>query len=56
MASLRILPVMIAILFYIVAHTTIATNAPNYLVQGRVYCNTCRTGFETNVTEYMKGT
>jgi hypothetical protein len=59
MASLRILPVTIAILFYIlfyvVADTAVATNAPDYLVQGRVYCDTCRTGFETNVTEYMKG-
>jgi hypothetical protein len=59
MASLRILPVTIAILFYIlfyvVADTAVATNAPDYLVQGRVYCDTCRAGFETNVTEYMKG-
>jgi hypothetical protein len=52
MASLRILPVMIAILFYVVAGTA----APDYLVQGRVYCDTCRAGFETNATEYMKGT
>lgn len=59
MASLRILPVMIAILFYIlfyvVADTAAATSAPDYLVQGRVYCDTCRAGFETNVTEYMQG-
>ncbi|GJN03079.1 hypothetical protein PR202_ga20485 [Eleusine coracana subsp. coracana] len=59
MASLRILPAMIAILFYIlfyvVADTAVATGAPDYLVQGRVYCDTCRAGFETNVTEYMKG-
>jgi hypothetical protein len=52
MASLRILPVMVAILFYVVAGTA----APDYLVQGRVYCDTCRAGFETNATEYMKGT
>ncbi|TVU14729.1 hypothetical protein EJB05_38219 [Eragrostis curvula] len=59
MASLRILPAMIAILFYIlfyvVADTAVATDAPDYLVQGRVYCDTCRAGFETNATEYMKG-
>ncbi|KAL6650690.1 hypothetical protein ACP70R_009615 [Stipagrostis hirtigluma subsp. patula] len=59
MASLRILPAMIAILFYIlfyvVADTAVATDAPDYVVQGRVYCDTCRAGFETNVTEYIKG-
>jgi hypothetical protein len=60
MASLRILPVMITILFYILfyvmADTAITTNAPDYLIQGCVYCNTCRARFETNVTEYMRGT
>ncbi|CAN6270373.1 unnamed protein product [Urochloa humidicola] len=55
MASLRvILPaVATAILFY--AAVTVATNAPDYVIQGRVYCDTCRAGFETNVTEYIKG-
>merc|ERR1712137_774308 len=60
MASLRILPAMTLtilfyILFYVVAGTAVATDAPDYLVQGRVYCDTCRAGFETNVTEYIKG-
>uniref|UniRef100_A0A0D9W4E8 Uncharacterized protein n=1 Tax=Leersia perrieri TaxID=77586 RepID=A0A0D9W4E8_9ORYZ len=57
MASLRTLPVIFAILFYVLADTatTTATDAPDYLVQGRVYCDTCRAGFETNVTEYIKG-
>ena len=55
MASLRILPAAAAaaILFFIVA--AVATKAPDYVIQGRVYCDTCRAGFETNVTEYMKG-
>ncbi|CAN6248420.1 unnamed protein product [Urochloa humidicola] len=54
MASLRvILPaVAAAILFY--AAVAVATNAPDYVIQGRVYCDTCRAGFETNVTEYIK--
>lgn len=55
MASLRILPVIVAILFYVLADTAVATSAPDYLIQGRVYCDTCRAGFETNVTEYVKG-
>ncbi|KAL6843454.1 hypothetical protein ACP4OV_026776 [Aristida adscensionis] len=55
MASLRILLAMIAILFYVMADTAVATDAPDYLIQGRVYCDTCRAGFETNVTEYIKG-
>ena len=55
MASLRILPAAAAaaILFFIVA--AVATKAPDYVIQGRIYCDTCRAGFETNVTEYMKG-
>ncbi|CAN6234857.1 unnamed protein product [Urochloa humidicola] len=55
MASLRvILPaVAAAVLFY--AAVAVATDAPDYIIQGRVYCDTCRAGFETNVTEYIKG-
>ncbi|XP_006652233.2 pollen-specific protein C13-like [Oryza brachyantha] len=56
MASLRTIPVIFGILFYVLAGSTAtATDAPDYLVQGRVYCDTCRAGFETNVTEYIKG-
>lgn len=54
MASLRILPaVTVAVLFYGVV--AVATNAPDFVIQGRVYCDTCRAGFQTNVTEYIKG-
>ncbi|KAJ3669096.1 hypothetical protein LUZ60_011046 [Juncus effusus] len=28
---------------------------PDFVVEGRVYCDTCRAGFETNVTEYIEG-
>ncbi|PUZ46929.1 hypothetical protein GQ55_7G123300 [Panicum hallii var. hallii] len=52
MASLRILPAAAILLFAVAA---VATKAPDYVIQGRVYCDTCRAGFETNVTEYMKG-
>jgi len=39
------------------ANTTVANdpNLPDYVIQGRVYCDTCRAGFVTNVTEYMAG-
>ncbi|OEL36925.1 Pollen-specific protein C13 [Dichanthelium oligosanthes] len=55
MASLRcVLPaVTAAVLLFVVA--AVATDAPDYLIKGRVYCDTCRAGFETNVTEYLKG-
>ncbi|TKW04107.1 hypothetical protein SEVIR_7G087900v4 [Setaria viridis] len=54
MASLRILPaVTVAVLFYVVV--AVATDAPDFVIQGRVYCDTCRAGFQTNVTEYIKG-
>jgi hypothetical protein len=55
MASLRILPaVTAAVLFYVVVAVA-ATDAPDFVIQGRVYCDTCRAGFQTNVTEYIKG-
>lgn len=55
MASLRILPAITAAILLFAVATVVATKAPDYLIQGRVYCDTCRAGFETNVTEYMKG-
>lgn len=37
--------------------TLAITNAvPDFIIQGRVYCDTCRAGFETNVTKYIEGT
>ncbi|KAI4317240.1 hypothetical protein L6164_025129 [Bauhinia variegata] len=29
--------------------------AEEFLVKGRVYCDTCQAGFETNVTTYIEG-
>lgn len=45
------------VLFCAAADTAAATNAdlPDYVIQGRVYCDTCRAGFVTNVTEYIAG-
>ncbi|URE16798.1 Pollen-specific protein [Musa troglodytarum] len=32
-----------------------AIAVPNLVVEGRVYCDTCRAGFETKATEYIEG-
>ena len=56
MASLRILSVIAVVVLFALADTSASTKSPDYVVQGRVYCDTCRAGFETNVTEYIKGT
>ncbi|CAM0904825.1 unnamed protein product [Alopecurus aequalis] len=55
MASVRVLSVIATVVLFALADTALATKAPDYVVQGRVYCDTCRAGFETNVTEYIKG-
>ncbi|KQJ82329.1 pollen-specific protein C13 [Brachypodium distachyon] len=56
MASLRILSaVALAVIMAGLAGTSDAVDLPDYIVQGRVYCDTCRAGFETNVTTYIKG-
>jgi len=26
-----------------------------FTIEGRIYCDTCRAGFETSATEYMEG-
>ncbi|CAD6263907.1 unnamed protein product [Miscanthus lutarioriparius] len=50
---------LLCVLFCAAAdNTAIATNnpdLPDYVIQGRVYCDTCRAGFVTNVTEYIAG-
>ncbi len=55
MASLRILSVIAVVAIFALAGTAVANDLPDYIIQGRVYCDTCRAGFETNVTEYIKG-
>ncbi|KAJ0981748.1 hypothetical protein J5N97_010030 [Dioscorea zingiberensis] len=32
-----------------------ASPKPQFAIEGRVYCDTCRAGFETSATEYIKG-
>ncbi|KAM3386756.1 hypothetical protein ACQJBY_009970 [Aegilops geniculata] len=55
MASLRILSVIAVVAIFALAGIAVANDLPDYIVQGRVYCDTCRAGFETNATEYIKG-
>ncbi|KAJ0980063.1 hypothetical protein J5N97_015537 [Dioscorea zingiberensis] len=33
----------------------LASPKPHFASEGRVYCDTCRAGFETSATEYIKG-
>ncbi|KAJ3701516.1 hypothetical protein LUZ61_005221 [Rhynchospora tenuis] len=37
------------------AFASVVLAAPTFTVVGKVYCDTCRLGFETNVTQYMEG-
>ncbi|KAK8952773.1 Pollen-specific protein C13 [Platanthera guangdongensis] len=42
-------------LFFSIALPASVASTPTFSVVGRVYCDTCRAGFETNVTEYISG-
>lgn len=33
----------------------IVRSAPNIVIKGRAYCDTCRAGFETTATTYLEG-
>ncbi|ONK58828.1 uncharacterized protein A4U43_C08F160 [Asparagus officinalis] len=33
----------------------LANTSGSFTIQGRVYCDTCRAGFETSATEYVEG-
>lgn len=44
----------VALTFFAIA-TAIAAERPSFTVEGRVYCDTCRTGFETPLTTYIAG-
>ncbi|KAJ3671807.1 hypothetical protein LUZ60_007886 [Juncus effusus] len=50
MAKIQLL-VLVAFAFIGVA----LAGLPDFVVEGRVYCDTCRAGFETNVTNYIQG-
>lgn len=53
MAKLLLLAFMA--LFCTFASVALVNAVPDFVVEGRVYCDTCRAGFETNVTEYIAG-
>ncbi|KAJ8477417.1 hypothetical protein OPV22_021144 [Ensete ventricosum] len=52
MAKLRLLPVVAALCL---ALAGVALAAPKFVIQGRVYCDTCRAGFETVASQYIPG-
>ncbi|KAJ4794962.1 Pollen Ole e 1 allergen and extensin family protein [Rhynchospora pubera] len=37
------------------AFATVVLTKPTFTVVGKVYCDTCRIGFETKATQYMEG-
>ncbi|KAI0498144.1 hypothetical protein KFK09_021385 [Dendrobium nobile] len=39
----------------LISSIALVSSSDNFSVQGRVYCDTCRVGFETNITEYVSG-
>lgn len=55
------LPESIAILLLFLISTSISLtagvkpSATGFVLTGKVYCDTCRSGFETTVTEYIEG-
>ncbi|KAI0510170.1 hypothetical protein KFK09_010770 [Dendrobium nobile] len=53
MAKIQLLPLVVAA-FCLLAGVTIATDV-HFQVEGRVYCDNCRAGFVTNITEYIEG-
>ncbi|KAJ3697218.1 hypothetical protein LUZ61_000923 [Rhynchospora tenuis] len=44
----------VAFAFFAIA-TVVAAERPTFTVEGRVYCDTCRAGFETSATTYISG-
>lgn len=44
----------VALTFFAIA-IAVAAERPSFTVEGRVYCDTCRTGFETPLTTYIAG-
>ncbi|XP_077210552.1 major pollen allergen Lol p 11-like [Tasmannia lanceolata] len=53
MAKLQSLCVIAALCF--LSALGIACANTNFLIEGRVYCDTCRAGFETDATYYIPG-
>ncbi|XP_073006916.1 pollen-specific protein C13-like [Typha latifolia] len=55
MARLQLLHVLAALCFSLAGVVVLAAPTPTFFVEGRVYCDTCRTGFETPATVYIAG-
>ncbi|CAO2827747.1 unnamed protein product [Amaranthus hypochondriacus] len=51
----RCLLLLVALICTLAATTTAKKLAVPYELSGKVYCDTCRFGFETNITTYISG-
>ncbi|KAG6524920.1 hypothetical protein ZIOFF_014865 [Zingiber officinale] len=47
--------IFISLLFAFLSSFNIVVSSPDIVIEGRVYCDTCRAGFETTATTYMEG-
>jgi hypothetical protein len=57
MPALATAPLVAASLLVLaLAGVTSADKGPGFVVTGRVYCDPCRAGFETNVSHSVEGT
>ncbi|XP_065019246.1 pollen-specific protein C13-like [Musa acuminata AAA Group] len=52
MAKVQLLPTLVALCL---ALTGVALASPKFVIEGRVYCDTCRAGFQTAVSQYIAG-
>lgn len=53
--GLVLVAVCMCVLASVVSSSESVVKKRSFRVQGRVYCDTCRAGFETNVTYYIQG-
>ncbi|WOL08926.1 pollen-specific protein C13-like [Canna indica] len=59
MAKLQLLPLLAALCLSLAGAALAARRVdlaiPTFVVEGRVYCDTCRAGFETSASKYIEG-
>ncbi|KMZ58215.1 Pollen Ole e 1 allergen and extensin family protein [Zostera marina] len=53
--SIAILLIMFLISTFISLGAAVKPSANGFVLKGKVYCDTCRSGFETSVTNYIEG-
>ncbi|OMO74800.1 Pollen Ole e 1 allergen/extensin [Corchorus capsularis] len=55
MAKASLIMIAIAVLVTCLSSLASAAEPPHYTVQGQVYCDTCRVGFQTRLSEAIEG-